>query len=58
MFHPAGLPGELHNIDDVDKQQCLECIRKHPDKIVGVKIRVTAQLANNNREQEHEAYRY
>lgn len=41
----------------MDEQQCLDCIAKHLDKIVGVKIRLTAQVANSGKH-EHEAFRY
>ena len=41
------LPGELSNIDDVNVSECLDCIDNNRDKIVGVKVRLSAQLANN-----------
>ena len=44
-------------MEDLNEQQCLDCIAKHPDKIIGVKIRLVAQLANNGKH-EDEAYRY
>ena len=52
-----GLVGELHDIEDVNEQQCLECTARHPDEIVGMKVRLTAQIANKGKH-EHEAYRY
>ena len=52
-----GVAGELDDLDDVDEQQCLDCIAKHLDKIVGVKVRLTAQIANSGKN-EHEAFRY
>ena len=42
---------------DLNEQQCLDCIARHPDKIVGVKIRLVAQIANDGKHEE-EAYRY
>ena len=53
----TGVAGELDNLDDVNEQQCLDCIGKHLDKIVGVKIRLTAQIANGGKN-ENEAFRY
>ena len=53
----TGVAGELDNLDDVNEQQCLDCIRKHLEKIVGVKIRLTAQIANGGKN-ENEAFRY
>ena len=52
-----GVAGELDDLNDVDEQQCLDCIVKHLDKIVGVKVRLTAQIANSGKH-EHEAFRY
>ena len=53
----TGVAGELDNLDNVNEQQCLDCIAKHLDKIVGVKIRLTAQIADSGKN-EHEAFRY
>lgn len=53
----TGVAGELDNLDDVNEQQCLDCIAKHLDRIVGVKIRLTAQIANGGKN-ENEAFRY
>ena len=44
-------------MNDADEQQCLDCIAKHLDRIVGVKVRLTAQIANRGKN-EHEAFRY
>lgn len=44
-------------MEDVNERECLDCIAKHPDEIVGVKIRICAQLADNGKNEE-EAYRY
>lgn len=41
------VPGELSNLDNVDIAKCLQCINTHRDHIVGVKVRLSAQLANN-----------
>ena len=41
----------------LNEHQCLDCIARHPDKIVGVKVRLVAQIANNGKHEE-EAYRY
>ena len=45
-------------MDDVNEQQCLDCIAKHSgdNHIVGVKIRLGAQIANKGKH-EQEAYR-
>lgn len=45
-------------MDDVNEQQCLDCIAKHSgdNHIVGVKIRLGAQIANQGKH-EQEAYR-
>lgn len=56
-YTTIGLAGELNDVKDLNEQQCLDCIAKHPDKIVGVKIRLVAQIANNGKHEE-EAYRY
>ena len=53
----SGLVGELEDMEDVNEQQCLDCIARHPDEIVGVKVRLTAQIANKGKH-EQEAYRY
>lgn len=57
VFVSSGLAGELDDMEDLNEQQCLDCIAKHPDEIVGVKIRLAAQLANKGKH-ELEAYRY
>ena len=51
------MAGELDNLNDVDEQQCLDCIAMHLDRIVGVKVRLTAQIANGGKH-EAEAFRY
>lgn len=52
-----GLGGELNDVNDLNEQRCLDCIARHLDKIVGVKIRLVSQIANNGKHEE-EAYRY
>ena len=52
-----GVPGELEVLEDVDQRQCLDCVAKHLDQIVGIKIRLAAQISNDG-ENEHEAYRW
>lgn len=39
-------------LDDVDMDQCLGCIKKNPDVIVGVKVRLSSQLANGGKHEE------
>ena len=56
VLFSSGLVGELNDLEDLNVQQCLDCIARHPDVIVGVKIRLVAQLANNGKH-ELEAYR-
>ena len=53
----ADLPGELESIDDVNEDDCLECARANPDMIVGMKIRLSANIANQGKH-EAEALRY
>lgn len=50
-------PGELEILSDVNEEECLQCIQSYPDDIVGVKIRLTAQIANEGKH-EKESYRY
>lgn len=52
----SDLAGELEVMEAANEQECADCIAKHPDKIVGVKIRLTSQIANKGKN-EHEAYR-
>ena len=40
----------------MDVAECLECIESNREMIVGIKVRLSAQLANNGRN-EKEAYR-
>ena len=51
-----GLVGELNDMEDINEEQCLDSISKHPHDIVGVKIRLGAQIANKGKH-EQEAYR-
>ena len=51
-----GLVGELNDMEDINEEQCLECISRHQDDIIGVKIRLGAQIANKGKH-EQEAYR-
>ena len=41
------LPGELSNIDDVNVNECIEAINSNRERIVGIKIRLSADLAND-----------
>ena len=52
LLHSAVVSGELECLDDVNIDQCLECIRNHPDVIVGIKLRLSAQLANGGKHEE------
>ena len=56
-FHFVGVPGELEVLEDVNEQECIDCALKHPDKIIGIKIRLVANISNEGKHEE-EAYRY
>ena len=45
-------PGELSNIDDVDVAECLESIDTYKEDIIGIKIRLSAMLANDGGNEE------
>lgn len=57
MLYIADLPGELEELEDVDEEECLQCIRSNTDIIVGTKLRLSAQIANNGLHEE-EALRF
>ena len=52
LLHTADSVGELEDLSNVDTDQCLECIRNHSDVIVGIKVRLSAQLANGGKHEE------
>ena len=54
-IHP-GLGGELDCLSDVDEELCLQCIEANRDMVVGVKLRLTSDIANNGKH-EVEAFR-
>ena len=56
-MHSAGTGGELDSLSDVDEELCLQCIEANRDMVVGVKLRLTSDIANNGKH-EMEAYRY
>jgi dihydroorotase len=55
--HPEILPfiGDLHDIEHLDVRPALRCIEAHPDRIIGVKARLTAALADNREQNERAA---
>ena len=52
----TGKGGELDNLDDVDELSCLECIESYKNRVVGIKIRLSDDIANDGKH-EFEAYR-
>jgi len=48
--------GELDCLSDVDEKLCLQCIEANRDMVVGVKLRLTSDIANDGKH-EMEAYR-
>ena len=55
-MHSAGTGGELDSLSDVDEELSLQCIEANRDMVVGVKLRLTSEIANNGKH-EMEAYR-
>jgi dihydroorotase len=55
--HPEIPPfiGDLHDLQHLDPRPALRCIEQHPERIVGVKARLTADLADNREENERTA---
>ena len=53
--HPS-IPGELESLKLVDTQGCVDCIEADRDVIVGVKVRLSSNLADEGRN-EAEAFR-
>ena len=56
-FHIENSVGELEYLDDVDIDQCIECITANPATVVGTKVRLSASLANSGKN-ESESLRY
>ena len=56
LSYTDNLLGELNNIDDVNTDRCLECISSNKETVVGIKIRLTAKIANDGKN-EREAFR-
>ncbi len=48
--------GELHCIDDVDINRCVESVKANPEFVVGTKLRLSEQIANGG-QNEQEALR-
>lgn len=45
------LAGELRQIDYIDEHACIDCVRRHPGQIIGIKVRASANVgAENTRE--------
>jgi predicted amidohydrolase len=57
MWLLIDVEGELDDIDDVNEKECLDCISKYPDEIIGIKIRLATVIANDGKN-EKEAFRY
>lgn len=55
--HPEIPPfiGDLHDIKHLDVRPALRCIKAHPDRIIGVKARLTAALADSCEQNERAA---
>lgn len=55
--HPEIPPfiGDLHDIEHLDVRPALRCIKAHPDRIIGVKARLTAALADGKEKHERTA---
>ena len=51
-----GMGGELDCLSDVDEKLCLQCTEANRDMVVGVKLRLTSDIANDGKH-EAEAYR-
>jgi dihydroorotase len=56
MWLLIDVEGELDDIDDVNEKECLDCISKYPDEIIGIKIRLATVIANDGKN-EKEAFR-
>jgi dihydroorotase len=52
----TSIPGELETLRLADLESCIECVEANRDLVVGVKIRLTASLAENGRN-EAEAFK-
>ncbi|PVD37034.1 hypothetical protein C0Q70_04027 [Pomacea canaliculata] len=48
--------GECDSLNQLDVEQCVEAIKNNPDLVVGVKVRITASVADDGRN-EQESYR-
>ncbi|MBN9611121.1 MAG: amidohydrolase family protein [Actinobacteria bacterium] len=42
------LAGELRQLDYVDERACIEVVERHPDQIIGVKVRASANVGGAN----------
>ncbi len=49
-------PGELEAMKLISSERCVECARENEDIVIGVKVRLSASIADNGRN-EPEAYR-
>ena len=56
FYCPLGAGGECDSLNQVDVKSCVDCVEKNRDLIVGIKIRLSADIARNG-EYEEEAYR-
>ena len=57
LFINKGVGGESDSLNQVNVSQCVACIRKYPEDIVGVKVRITANITDQGKV-EKEVYRY
>lgn len=48
--------GECDSLNQLNVEQCVETITNNPDLVVGVKVRITASVADDGRN-EQESYR-
>lgn len=51
-----GKGGECDSLNQVDVDQCVSCVQENRDMVVGVKVRLAADITDNGRNEE-EAYR-
>ena len=54
--YTSGAGGECDSLNQVDPDLCLQCIHDNKDMIIGVKVRLTADVCAEGKN-EHEAYR-
>ena len=55
-LYVTGDGGEIDSLNQVDVPRCVESVRSNRDFVVGIKLRLTASISNNGRN-EQESYR-